>query len=42
MDEKSQALLQKVVGYLEQKYIGIPIKLAKNVLADELAATEAL
>ncbi|HRK25691.1 MAG TPA: glutamyl-tRNA reductase [Chitinophagales bacterium] len=42
LDENSRAILQKVVGYLEQKYIGIPIKIAKNAIAEELATKEAL
>ncbi len=36
MDEESQKTLERVVNYLEKKYIGIPITVAKEALDKEL------
>jgi len=36
MDEASQRTLERVVAYLEKKYIGIPITVAKSALEKEL------
>lgn len=36
MDEESRKTLEKVVNYLEKKYIGIPITVAKEALDKEL------
>jgi glutamyl-tRNA reductase len=36
LDENAQQTLEKVIAYLEKKYIGIPISVAKNVLEAEL------
>ena len=36
MDEESRKTLEKVVNYLERKYIGIPITVAKEALEKEL------
>jgi glutamyl-tRNA reductase len=36
LDQEAQDVLSKVVDYLEKKYIGIPIAIAKGVLESEL------
>lgn len=36
MDEQSQETLLKVINYLEKKYIGIPISVAKKALVQEI------
>lgn len=40
LDEESRATLDKVVAYLEKKYIGIPIAIAKEALMKELGEDE--
>jgi glutamyl-tRNA reductase len=32
MDEQSREVLEKVIGYMEKKYISGPMKLAKEIL----------
>jgi glutamyl-tRNA reductase len=32
MDESSKEVLQKVIDYFEKKYIGLPMKMAKEIL----------
>jgi glutamyl-tRNA reductase len=32
MDDASRAILEKVIGYMEKKYISGPMKLAKEIL----------
>ena len=36
LDEQSRAVLEKVVAYMEKKYISIPMKMAKEVLLQEV------
>ena len=36
LDQDAQLTLEKVINYLEKKYVGIPIAVAKNVLESEL------
>ncbi len=36
LDDDAQATLERILTYIEKKYIGIPIKVAKNVLETEL------
>jgi glutamyl-tRNA reductase len=36
LDEQSRAVLEKVVAYMEKKYISVPMKMAKEVLLQEV------
>ena len=35
MDPKSRETLQKILDYLEKKYISIPMKMAKQVMLEQ-------
>ena len=35
MDENGREVLQKVINYLEKKYISVPMKMAKDILLDK-------
>jgi glutamyl-tRNA reductase len=35
MDENGKEVLQKVINYLEKKYISVPMKMAKDILLDK-------
>lgn len=37
MDDQSKETLEKIMAYIEKKYISIPISVARNVLVEELA-----
>lgn len=41
LDQEAQDVLSKVVDYLEKKYVGIPIAIAKGVLESELMSQPA-
>ena len=34
LDDDSKELLEKIIGYMEKKYISIPMKMAREVLLD--------
>ncbi|MEO9257044.1 MAG: hypothetical protein ABI207_01605, partial [Crocinitomicaceae bacterium] len=34
MDPKSREILEKIVGFIEKKYISIPMKMAKDILVE--------
>jgi glutamyl-tRNA reductase len=36
LDDHSREVLEKIVSYIEKKYISIPMKMAKDVLLDEV------
>jgi len=36
LDDHSREVLEKIVNYMEKKYISIPMKMAKDVLLDEV------
>lgn len=36
LDEQSKAVLGKIVAYLEKKYISVPMKLAREILIEEI------
>ena len=36
MDEQSREVLEKVIGYMEKKYISGPMKLAKKIILDNV------
>jgi glutamyl-tRNA reductase len=36
LDDHSREVLEKIVNYIEKKYISIPMKMAKDVLLDEV------
>lgn len=38
LDEQSKETLDKVVAYLEKKYISMPMKMAKEILIDEVSS----
>jgi glutamyl-tRNA reductase len=35
LDEQSLALLEKIIGYMEKKYISVPMKLAREVMLEK-------
>jgi glutamyl-tRNA reductase len=35
LDENSKEVLEKVINYLEKKYISVPMKMAKDILLDK-------
>jgi len=37
LDENSREVLQKIMDYMEKKYISIPMKMAREVLINEAA-----
>lgn len=37
LDDQSKEVLDKVIAYLEKKYISVPMKMAKDILLDEAA-----
>jgi glutamyl-tRNA reductase len=37
LDEQSRAILEKVMAYMEKKYISVPMKMAKEVLLHEVS-----
>lgn len=41
LDPTARAVLDKVVNYLEKKYISLPMVMAKNILLNEIALSEA-
>ena len=32
VDEQSRELIEKIVGYMEKKYMSVPMKMAKEIL----------
>jgi glutamyl-tRNA reductase len=38
LDAGSKETLDKVIAYLEKKYISVPMKMAKEILMDEVSA----
>jgi glutamyl-tRNA reductase len=36
MDQQSREVLEKVIGYMEKKYISGPMKLAKKIILDNV------
>ncbi|MBL7891860.1 MAG: glutamyl-tRNA reductase, partial [Bacteroidia bacterium] len=36
LDEQSKELLNKVLSYVEKKYISVPMKMAKDILTEEI------
>ena len=38
LDQPSKELLDKVINYMEKKYISVPMKMAKDILIDEAGA----
>ena len=36
LDERSKEVLEKVVAYLEKKYISVPMKMARDILIEEI------
>ena len=32
LDENSKEILEKIVGYMEKKYMSVPMKMAKEIL----------
>jgi glutamyl-tRNA reductase len=37
LDDESRQLLEKIMNYMEKKYISIPMKMAKDVLLNEVS-----
>lgn len=35
MDEQSKEVLEKIIAYMEKKYISVPMKMAKDILTDQ-------
>jgi glutamyl-tRNA reductase len=35
MDEQSREILEKVINYMEKKYISVPMIMAKDILINE-------
>ena len=38
LDEPSKEVLDKIIAYLEKKYISVPMKMAKEILIEEISA----
>ena len=36
LDDSSKEILEKILGYIEKKYISVPMKMAREVLLDEV------
>ena len=35
LDDRSKEVLDKVLNYMEKKYVGVPMKMAKELLTDK-------
>lgn len=41
LDENSQKILEDVISYIEKKYVSVPMKMAKEIILEEKAGTNA-
>ena len=36
LDDETRELIDRIVGYMEKKYVGVPMKLARQAVLDQL------